>query len=349
MTNAENAENKNSKVKYSIIIPVRQINDFLEENIKHLKRLSYKEFEVIIVTDEMEEYPFGDARFRIVTSKTPGPAEKRNVGARNAKGGILAFLDDDAYPTSDWLTQADKVFDNPQVYALGGPAVTPLDARFLEKMSGRVMESYLASGNTTFRHIPSKEREINDYPSVNLLVRKDSFLKVDGFLADFWPGEDTKLCLDLINLHKKNFLYSPMPVVFHHRRDLFIPHLKQISRYGQHRGQFAKIFPQTSRLPEYFAPSLFILGLFAGPAAIKLFPFLAPIYFFVLGLYALLIVVESLRAFVKEKDLRAIFYVGAGIFLTHIIYGINFIIGLLKKPKLEYRSVDEKTGQYLGG
>lgn len=336
-------------VKYSIIIPVRKINNYLKENISHLKNLSFKEFEVLIITDKQEKFEFNDNRFRIIPSNTSNPAVKRNLGASMANGEILVFLDDDAYPSADWLTQADKIFDNPRIYALGGPAVTPLDAGFPEKMSGRVLESWLSGADTTYRYVPSSKREINDYPSVNLFVRKKSFDRVGGFIINYWPGEDTKLCLDLIKLHNKPFLYHPLPVVFHHRRSLFLPFLKQISRYGRHRGQFARIFPQNSRLPKFFVPSLFVLGFVVGPAAAAVSEFLAKMYLYVIILYIFLLGVESTKAFLKEKDLRTFLYLPAGIFLTHIVYGVNFIVGLIKKPRLEYRSVDKKTGSYLGG
>lgn len=95
-------------VKFSIIIPVRKINDFVKENITHIKGMSYRNFEVLIITDEKEEHDFQDDRFILLDSGNIGPGEKRNLGARKAKGEILAFLDDDSYPEVDWLANAKK-------------------------------------------------------------------------------------------------------------------------------------------------------------------------------------------------------------------------------------------------
>ncbi len=335
--------------KFSIIIPVRKINTFLQENISHLKELEYKNFEVIIITDEEEKYNFQDPRFILVYSGSIGPGEKRNVGASKATGEILAFLDDDAYPEKDWLDRAAEVFENTEIYALGGPAMTPKNAGFLEKMSGRVLESWMASAGTVYRHTPGKSMEIADYPTVNLFVRKKIFDRVGGFPIEFWPGEDTKLCLDLVKSQGRKFTYDPSPVVYHHRRNLFIPHLKQISRYGRHRGQFARIFPETSRLPSYFAPSAFIIALVLGPLLSLLFPPLWKLYFGGAFLYLALLLSEGLRIFLKDKDLKGAVYVTVGIFLTHIVYGTNFIIGIMKKPALKLRGIDKTTGNYLGG
>jgi len=336
-------------MKFSIIIPVRSINDHLRENIGKLKQLKYDNFEVIILTDNPETFDFGDERFKLLSSGNVGPGEKRNIGANNSAGDILAFLDDDAYPKDDWLNKAYEIFKDESVYALGAPAITPLNAGFLEKCSGRVLESLLSSAGTVHRHVPLTTKAVNDYPTVNFMVKKDAFLSVGGFIKDFWPGEDTKLCLDLIKIYGREFIYDPSPVVYHHRRNLFRPHLKQISRYGQHRGYFARIFPENSRNLSYFIPSLFILGLLTGPFICLLIPFLSYVYLPVVFLYFLLVSFEFIRVSIKDRSLLSGLYVAIGIVLTHIVYGVNFIIGLLKKPELKLKKFGGKTGNYIEG
>ncbi|MFA5775978.1 MAG: glycosyltransferase family 2 protein [Patescibacteria group bacterium] len=336
-------------MKFSIIITIRAINNFLLESITNLKKLNYQNFEVLITTDSKEQYEFNDSRFSLICPGKTAPGEKRNFSACMASGDVLVFLDDDAYPTPNWLNEAATIFSDPQVYALGGPAITPPDAKLLEKCSGKILESWLTSAGTKYRHVPLRGKQIVDYPSVNLFVRKEAFEKVGGFLADFWPGEDTKLCLDLVKTYGRPFLYSPKPVVYHHRRNVFIPHLKQISRYGRHRGQFARIFPETSRLPSYFAPSAFVLGLFLGPFICVVIPLLWYFYGVCVTAYLALLTLEIFKVFMVERHLKLALYTGLGIFLTHVVYGLNFIHGLLIKPKLQLRGVDAKSGNYIGG
>lgn len=336
-------------MKFSIVIPVRSINDFLKESISQIKKLEHKDFEVLIVVDYEEKYPFNDDRFKILVSGPISPGEKRNFAVENSIGDVIAFLDDDAYPTKEWLTHAEKIFSDEGVYALGAPAMTPVDAPFLEKMSGKVLESKLASAGTVYRHTPMAAQLIDDYPTVNLFVRKTAFKAVGGFTKEFWPGEDTKLCLDLVKKYGKKFLYDPRPIVYHHRRNLIIPHLKQISRYGQHRGQFARILPETSRLPGYFVPSIFLLGLVFGPLVSTVYDPLWFFYWSVVLLYLLLLLSTSISIALKEKTLEGGIYVLSGIFLTHITYGINFIIGLVKRPDLKLKAFDLNSGNYLEG
>ena len=224
-----------------------------------------------------------------------------------------------------------------------------MDAPILESCSGRLFESWITSADAARRYTPMPTKFVSDYPTVNLFVRKKVFFNVGGFVEDFWPGEDTKFCLDLVKLYGNCILYHPSPIVYHHRRRLFIPHLKQISRYGRHRGQFARIFPETSRLPSYFVPSLFVIGLLIGPVTFLFSPVFKVFYFYVLLAYFSILLYESVKVMFMNKSLLAGVYVFLGIFLTHMVYGINFIIGIAKRPKLKLRNIDSRSGNYLGG
>ena len=57
----------------------------------------------------------------------------------------------------------------------------------------------------------------------------------------------------------------------------------------------------------------------------------------------------SLDVLKKEKNMKSAFDFVKGVFLTHIYYGVNFLIGIMKRPDLELRGYDKKTGNYIGG
>ena len=248
---------------FSIIIPVKDINDYLCESIPYLLALDYEDFEILILPNlepSNLESIFLNERVKIIASGIVSPAIKRDMGAKQAKFEYLAFLDDDAYPPSEWLQVANKTFSDKNVVAIGGPGVTPPRSSLKETASGLFYETLIGSGGSAYRYRPATEGfYVEDYPSVNLIVRKDAFIEVGGFDNSFWPGEDTKLCLDLINAGHKIW-YEPTLLVYHHRRQTFLEHFKQVGGYGLHRGYFAKNFPQTSALPMYFVPSLFLVG-----------------------------------------------------------------------------------------
>ena len=337
-------------LKFSIIIPVRKINDYVKESISHIKELDYQNYEVFVVTDENDEYDFSDPRIKILVSGKVGPGEKRNMAAKVSEGDILAFLDDDSYPEKNWLSKAAKVFEDSDVYALGGPAATPKDAEYLERMAGWFFESYVVSGNTTYRYRPEKKMLVDDYPTVNLFVKRSVFEEIGGFTKDFWPGEDTKLCLDMVKKFGRKFPYDPEVLVYHHRRNIFKPYLKQISRYGRYRGRFSVIFPETSRVPMYFVPPAFVLFLFGGIIISLLFPPFIYFYIAILIIYFYLLWGIARRISKLEgNSTKALLDSFKGIFLTHLFYGTNFLIGMLSKPELKLKEYDKKTGNYIGG
>ena len=312
--------------KISIIIPVKAINDYIREAVPHHMELEYDNYEVIIIPDDPTDETFPYDNVKIIPSGKVGPAEKRDMALTHAEGEIFAFIDDDAWPRKDWLKNAMIELEPEDVGAVGGPAVTAPGDSIWHQGSGKVYESFMCSGNYTYRYLPGPRKEDDDIPSVNLIVKRGVFEQVNGYDSTFYPGEDTKLCLDIVNTGKK-IIYSPEVLVYHHRRTLFKAHLKQITNYAKHRGYFVKALPQTSLRPAYFIPTLFTLGVFLGPLVCLALPILWWFYFAILGLYFILCAI-SLKSCHNFK----LFWLSmAGIFASHIGYGICFIQGLLSK------------------
>ena len=126
------------KVFISIIIPVKEINDYLrKETIPAILGQSFQNFEIIILPDKPTKEKFPKTKI-IPSWPKLGPADKRDLGAKKAKGEILAFLDDDSYPDKNWLKNAVKIFTpktlnlyTPKslypfyIAAVCGPALTP--------------------------------------------------------------------------------------------------------------------------------------------------------------------------------------------------------------------------------
>ncbi len=314
--------------RVSIIIPVKAVNDYIRDAMQYYAKLDYEDYEILIFPDEESEEMFPNTR--IIPSGSVGPADKRDMALKYATGEIFAFIDDDAYPRADWLKNAVKYFGDQEVGAVGGPAVTAPGDNVWQQASGKVYESFLCSAGYTYRYIPLAEREVDDLPSVNLIVRKDVFEAVGGYDSNYYPGEDTKLCLDIVEKAGKKIIYSPDVLVYHHRRAMFAGHLKQATNYAKHRGYFAKVLPETSRKPAYFIPSLFTLGLVLGPILCVFVPALWYVYGTVLSIYVLLLI-SSIRKAGKASVWVLTF---CGIIATHVGYGICFMRGLFSKELL---------------
>jgi len=319
-------------IKVSIIIPVIAINDYICESVPKMLELDWSDFEIVIFTDKPDTKHFWP-KTKIIASGKVGPAEKRDLALKHSTGEILAFLDDDAYSRADWLREAIKHFDDPKVAGVGGPALTPSDDGVLQKVSGAVFESYVGGAGARNRYLPiEKATEVDDWPTVNLLVRRDVFEKVGGFDNTYWPGEDTKLCLDILHAGYK-IMYEPKAIVYHHRRSDLLKHFKQIGNYALHRGYFAKIYPETSRKFFYFVPTLFDLYLLLI-LLLPLIPntlYLIRILLIPLTAYCLLLIADSIIISLRWRNPIIGLLTIPMIFLTHVWYGIRFVQGLIIK------------------
>lgn len=318
-------------VKYSFIIPVKAINNYIRESIPNILKIERDDFEVIIYSDTVNEENWDKTR-QIATGSV-GPAEKRTLAIRDAVGEILIFIDDDAYPEKDFLNILEKDFGDENIIAVGGPAITPKDDSFWQKVSGAVFLSSLSGGNPERYISKGKKRFVDDWPSVNLSVRKKDFEKIGGFNCEYWPGEDTKLCLDLVNLSGK-ILYDPSLIVYHHRRSGFFKHLKQVGGYGLHRGFFAKKYPKTSLKLKYFVPSFFLLFILAGAILSFYNKIFLEIYLIGWGIYFLALI-KTFTDIHKYEGVLVSLCALPYIFFTHLVYGFRFIQGLIFTRKLK--------------
>lgn len=324
--------------KVSIIIPVKKINNYIKESLSYIEKLEYDKslIEVIILPDNDEKmeknYSFN---IRIIPTGNISPGAKRDIGYKNGNGEIMAFIDDDVYPEKKWLKRAIEIFESDRdIGAVGGPAVTPPGDSYLQKVSGYIYSSFLAGGNYSYRYLPQKARFVDDYPSCNLLIRKDVLDSISGFNTEFWPGEDTVICLKIVNRLKMKIAYDPEVLVYHHRRDFPAGHLKQVKSYALHRGYFVKRFPETSFRVSYFLPSLFLMYVIS----LLIIPFFNNGIFFKIWLIPFLIYLIILIF----DGIKVLFYaplVMPGIFLTTLTYGFYFIKGLFsKKLKEEFKN-----------
>lgn len=319
------------EIYVSIVIAFQKTGSYIRECLEAINRLDYQNYEVILLPDD--QMSVGE-EIKVIPTGPIGPPLKRDIGVKEARGEIIAFIDDDAYPHPDWLKNAVKNFNKDIVAAVGGPACTALFDNFWQKAGGYVLSSWMVGGVHLYRMLPRVRKEVDDYPTCNLLVRKSDFNEVGGFNSPYWPGEDTILCWKLTHSAGKKIVYDPDVLVYHHRRPLFRRHWKQIGNYALHRGYFVKKFPKTSRRINYFLPSIWALFFFLG---------WLPLYFIEGGMiiYGGIILAYLLAALItgtRSRGLLATGIVAAGIVTTHIIYGINFIRGLLIKKLAEEKN-----------
>lgn len=324
----------------SVIIPVKEITNFLRiENLPAFASQSYKNFEVIVLPNKLSgedrvllsKYPW----LKIIpTGKITRPAQKRDIGVKNAKGTIIAFIDDDAYPEKNWLNNAIQKFNHKTIDAVCGPGLIPQNTNRWERIFDAILQSPFGSGGYRYRFIKDTARYVDDYPSMNFLIKKNVFEELGGFNNEYWPGEDSKLCEDLVYKRQGKIFYHPDVTVYHHRRDNLKGFLKQHASYGFHRGAFFAHGDKNSRRLSYIIPTLFVIYIFIY-FFICLFVYflhLPPSIFYLLSLPLFLYFLLAIIFLYKSLPAIPI------LFLTHIIYGTMFIkgfmVGLIKKGKI---------------
>ncbi len=107
----------------SIIIAVKTWQKNLEECIKRCRELDFADFEILVLPDIAEglsptylnrSQTKGAVPIKIIPTGSVNPAQKRDIAMDYARGEILAFIDDDAYPQKDWLKNALKILWTPK-------------------------------------------------------------------------------------------------------------------------------------------------------------------------------------------------------------------------------------------
>ena len=352
----------------SVVIACPRRSWMLDECLAALGNQSYRSFEVIVLPDgdlsgqsqdirtaeaggsqpSTRNSQFSTFNFKLSTLPTGKvrPAEKRNIGIKAAKGEIVAFIDDDAYPDAHWLEYAVRYFGDETIGAVGGPGVTPPGDSFLARMGGRVYDNLLVSGNYRYRYkAGGVRRDVDDYPSCNLFVRKALLDSFGGYRTDFWPGEDTLLCKDIVDAGKR-IVYDPWVVVCHHRRPLFGAHLRQLGRYAFHRGYFCKRYPSNSLRLSYFIPTLFVAYLFLWAILVAIpQPAVMSVELFCVwqGIVSMPMLAYILLVLLTSFSLNPVVWIVTlcGVLATHVTYGIRFLGGLLaKKAPCEFIGKD---------
>ena len=101
----------------AVVIACRRHTPYLDDCLAHLARQTYRDFEVIVVSDE----PLALDRpgVRTVGSGRVLPNRKRQIGAAASAAEIVAFIDDDAFPDPSWLAAAVPHFADPAVVGAG--------------------------------------------------------------------------------------------------------------------------------------------------------------------------------------------------------------------------------------
>lgn len=101
--------------KFSIIVPVYNVEKYIKKCLDSIFSQSFKDYEVIVVNDGTNDNSMEIAKkynVTIINQENQGLSEARNTGVKKAKGDYLIFVDSDDYIEKDLLKEINKVLDN---------------------------------------------------------------------------------------------------------------------------------------------------------------------------------------------------------------------------------------------
>jgi len=201
------------------------------------------------------------------------------------------------------------------------------------RAGGMVFSSPLGGGTESLRYTSTPGPfYVKEAPTVNFIIRKHIFLDLINSVIDVYPGEEIVLCGEIIHNLKKQILYDPSVIVYHHRRSLFIPHLKQVWNYGLVKGSLVNNYFKYVRVI-FFIPSFFLLFLILGGVSLIYSPHFIEFYLFTITIYLLVTLFFSLKIFLSDYNFHLTTLIFLGIISTHLIYGLSFMIGIFRINK----------------
>jgi len=170
---------------------------------------------------------FSKHNWRYFYDETPGLLTGRHLGAREAQGEILAFLDDDVLLGPSWLEALNLAFKDPEVTLTGGPTLPHFEVEppyWLHGMWIEFEKEVRVLGELSLVDLGPNVRAVDPLyiPGANFAIRKGAFSACGGFNPDCMPkplqryqgNGETGLALN-IRARGLKALYHPEAAVKH--------------------------------------------------------------------------------------------------------------------------------------
>jgi len=317
-------------MRYSIIVPVYNRPDEVDELLESLCSQTLKDFEVVIVEDGSKITckdvcdKYADILdLHYYYKENSGPGQSRNYGVERAQGEYVIILDSDAVTPIGFMQAIDSELQRQPSDAWGGPDAAHESFSDIQKAISYAMTSFFTTGG-----IRGGKKQLDKfYPrSFNLGIRREAYLQLGGFSKTRFCkmslyGEDIDFS---IRIYKAGYTCRLFPEawVWHKRRTDFRKFWRQVYNSGYARVNLWRMYPEALK-PVHALPSLFTLGV-AG--LVVLAPFTCGWSLVLIMLYALLILIDST---IQNSSLKVGFLSIAAVFVQLIGYGIGFLESLV--------------------
>ena len=222
-------EKRHAWPRVSVVVCAYNAADTLEDNLRSLERLTYPDYEIILVNDGSKdatgEIGRRHPRVRVIDTPNQGLSAARNVGLAEATGEIVAYTDADTRVDRDWLTFLIQPFLTSDVVGSGGPNVVPADDPPIAQCIAR------APGGPT--HVLLDDRIAEHVPGCNMAFKRDALLAIGGFNPIYLrAGDDVDVCWRL-QARGWKIGFASSALVWHHHRASVKAYWRQQVGYGE--------------------------------------------------------------------------------------------------------------------
>jgi len=322
-------------MKYSVIVPVYNRPDEVDELLESLCSQTFKDFEAIIVEDGSQK-PCKDVCDKYASildlhyylKNNSGPGQSRNYGVERAHGEYVIILDSDVVLPTTYLEATDKSLTSylsplTSIVAWGGPDAAHPSFTPVQKAISYSMTSFFTTGGIR----GGKAKLDKFYPrSFNMGIRRDVYQQLGGF-SKMRFGEDIDFSYRIVEAGYMPRLF-PDAWVWHKRRTDFRKFFRQVYNSGIARINLEKRHPGTMKLV-HLLPMVFTLGVIG---LLLLAPFTCGVSLLPLILYCLLIFVDSS---LKNKSLWVGLLSVPAAFVQLVGYGFGFLESWWKRCVLK--------------
>lgn len=323
-------------MKYSLIIPVYNRPDEVDELLESLCHQTHKDFEVLVIEDgsqnkceEVVQRYLSSLDVRYFYKENSGPSPSRNYGAERSRGEYLLILDSDCVLPPGYIQAIDEELAHRDADAFGGPDRAHESFTPVQKAINYAMTSFFTTGGIR----GGKKKMDKFYPrSFNMGVRAEAYRALGGF-APMRFGEDIDFS---IRIFKEGYACRLFPEawVWHKRRTDLKKFFKQVHNSGIARINLYKKHPESLKLV-HMLPAVFTVGvalllllllvglaLFAVPSCVAAAPWVTAVAVAPLLCFVLLIFIDA--SVQNKSPYIGLLAVGAS-FVQLIGYGSGFL------------------------
>lgn len=247
-------------MKYSVIIPVYNRLDEVEDLLASLSRQTFKDFEVVIVEDgstlpckdAVDRYA-GEIAIKYFHKPNEGRSIARNYGMERAEGDYFIFFDSDCVIPEQYFEKLDKSLAANPVDCFGGPDAAHESFSDTQKAINYSMTSFLTTGGIRGGKVSLEKFTPRTF---NMGFSRKVYENVGGFREMF--SEDIDMSTRI-----KNAGYSIALIreayVYHKRRVDFKKFFRQVHVFGMSRITLKLLYPGSMKLVHWL-PAIAVVG-----------------------------------------------------------------------------------------